>query len=110
MPVTKEGLLALPGVGDYIASAFMSLHASKRDVIVDANIVRWICRMTGDAYDGETRRQNWLIDLADSLTPARVFRDYNYGVLDLTMNLCSRNPECSGCPVREYCSHGNSRS
>ena len=103
VPLTKIGLMKLPGVGEYVASAFLSFHAGERAVIVDANVVRWICRMTGEKYDGETRRQQWLIDLANLLTPSRVHRDYNYGVLDLAISVCKRKPDCRVCPVSEHC-------
>ena len=105
VPAEKEELLSLPGVGEYVASAFLSLHAGKREVIIDANVVRWICRMIGEKYDGETRRQPWLKELADLLTPARIFRDYNYAVLDFTMNVCSIKPSCESCPVSSHCAY-----
>ena len=108
MPEEKEELLSLPGVGEYAASAYLSLHCGKREVIIDANVVRWICRMTGDQYDGETRRQPWLKNLADVLTPSRIFRDYNYAVLDFTMNVCTSTPDCAGCPMTKHCAYSTS--
>ena len=106
-PLNSVALKSLPGVGDYAAAAFRSLHAGRRDVIVDANVVRWICRMTGDSWDGETRRKRWLRDLAEELTPKTTFRSYNYGILDLTMTLCGRNPQCHQCPVASMCKTGS---
>ena len=103
VPETEAELTALPAVGDYVAAAYMSLHRGRRAVIVDANVVRWLARMTGQPSDGETRRKRWLRDLADVLTPKRVYRDYNYAVLDLTMSICVRDPTCPDCPVRKYC-------
>jgi A/G-specific adenine glycosylase len=105
-PDDPVALQALPGIGDYAASAYRSLHAGRRAVIVDANVVRWICRMTGDSWDGETRRKRWLRELAAEITPRTTFRDYNYGVLDLTMTLCVRSPRCGICPVLRFCRTG----
>ena len=105
VPEDKNELMSLPGVGEYVASAYLSLHSGKREVIIDANVVRWICRMTGDEYDGETRRRPWLRKVADSLTPARIFRDYNYAVLDFTMTVCGTNPRCESCPVSSHCAY-----
>ena len=107
IPQTKSELMELPGVGEYVASSFLSFHAGQRSVIIDANVVRLITRMTGDEYDGETRRQRWLIDLADRLTPSRVYKDYNYGVLDLAMQVCKSNPSCNVCPVSKHCHYRN---
>jgi A/G-specific adenine glycosylase len=107
IPTAIEELKELPGVGDYVASAWLGFHGGKRAVIVDANVVRWLCRMIGQQYNGETRRQDWLIDLADYLTPPRTWKNYNYAVLDFTMKICSTHPKCALCPLGEqYCQFG----
>ena len=36
-----------------------SLHANRRAVLIDSNIVRVLCRLVGAAYNGETRRKRW---------------------------------------------------
>lgn len=102
-PRTKKDLMALPGVGEYIASACLSLHQNIRATIVDANVVRWICRMAGQEYHPETRRKRWLIEAAENLTPKLVFKDYNYGLLDLTMTVCTAKPRCGKCPLSTHC-------
>lgn len=99
IPTTVEELKNLPGVGDYVASAWLGFHGGKRAVIVDANAVRWICRLLGKSYDGETRRQRWLIELADYLTPKQRWKEYNYAILDFTMQICTAHPQCSQCPI-----------
>jgi A/G-specific adenine glycosylase len=109
VPTRQNDLKRMSAVGEYAASAFLSLHCNKRAVLIDANVVRWICRMTGDQFDGETRRKKWLRGLAESLTPRSTFRDFNFGVLDLTMTACGRQPTCSICPVRRWC-HTGTRS
>jgi A/G-specific adenine glycosylase len=110
-PENLEALTALPGVGPYAASAFLSLHRGKRAVIVDANVVRWLGRVFGFATDAETRRKAWLIRLADELTPRRRFRDYNYAVLDLAMKICVARPRCDDCPLsRGLCKYASARA
>lgn len=62
--------------------------------------------MEGQPYGAETRRKRWVTELADALTPKRVFRDYNYAVLDFTMLVCRpRNPRCDICPVKRECAY-----
>ena len=108
-PEDSGELTALPGIGPYAAAAWLSLHRGKRAVIVDNNVARWLCRMMGRPYDAETRRKRWLRELADELTPARVFRDYNYAVLDFTMHMCRpAKPRCHECPLLELCEFGSS--
>lgn len=106
-PKSLPELRALPGVGPYASAAWLSLHAGSRAVIVDNNVARWLCRMTGETYTPETRRKRWVAELADQLTPQRAFRAYNYAVLDFTMLVCQpRSPKCSSCPIRRHCVTG----
>lgn len=107
-PRTMRELLRLPGVGMYTAGAWLSLHRGTRAVIIDANVARWLSRMTGMAYNRDPRHIRWVQTLASRLTPKRVFRDYNYAVLDFTMSVCvPRVPRCGVCPIRKQCRDGN---
>lgn len=106
-PETMAELRALPGVGMYTAAAWLSLHRGKRAAIIDANVARWLSRMTGLPYNRDPRHVQWLKELADRVTPRRAFRDFNYAVLDFTMNVCTRrNPGCDRCPIRSECRYG----
>lgn len=103
IPVNKDSLLILPGVGEYVASAMRSLHYNKREYIIDSNIVRLYGRFLGFKTDGETRRKKWFIELADRLTPSRSFKSYNYGLLDFTRIICKRKPACKACLLIKKC-------
>jgi A/G-specific adenine glycosylase len=103
IPANKADLMELSGIGDYISSAYLSLHGGVREPIVDSNVVRWLTRMIGVEADSETRRAKWIKELANELTPIDEYRDYSYGVLDLTMTICKGRPECAICPVAEFC-------
>lgn len=106
-PSSYEELLKLPAIGPYAAAAYLSFHLHKRATIIDANVVRWICRLVNRECDGETRRKKWFIELADTLTPLKDVRDYNYSVLDFTMEICTVRPKCSICPIGpDYCCYG----
>ena len=50
-------LLELPGIGPYTASAWRSLHRGKRAILVDPNVIRWLCRVIGKEYDQSFRRE-----------------------------------------------------
>jgi A/G-specific adenine glycosylase len=105
-PETMAELLMLPGVGMYTAAAWLSLHRGKRAVIIDANVARWLSRLTGLPYNRDPRHVRWVQELADHLTPRRAFRDYNYAVLDFTMSVCAPRPRCDVCPVLSDCWYG----
>lgn len=98
-PPSFTELITLPGVGPYAAAAYLGFHTNSRAVIIDANVVRFLCRLIGYHYDGETRRKQWLLDFADRMTPARNVKKYNYAVLDFTMQICTTRPKCEQCPV-----------
>ncbi len=107
VPCDLDEMVSLPGVGPYAASATLSLHCGRRYPIIDANVVRWICRLIGAEMDGETRRKRWLLELAERLTPARSWRVYNYGILDFTMEICVKRPRCRECPLgSKLCAYG----
>jgi A/G-specific adenine glycosylase len=104
IPTVTKDLQAIRGVGAYTAAAWLSLHRGQRAVIVDSNVFRWLGRMTGRPYHRDPRGVRWVRDCADTLTPVRSFRAYNYAVLDFTMSIClPRQPRCSICPVRRLC-------
>lgn len=98
-PDSFENLIKLPGVGTYVAAAYLAFHENKRAVIIDTNVVRWICRLMDAKCDNETRRKKWFIELADKITPRRNVKDFNYSMLDFTMQICSKVPRCQICPI-----------
>jgi len=107
VPQTSDGLLQLPAVGPYVAAAMLSLHGGRRAVLIDANVVRWLCRLLDRPMNGETRRKQWLLQLADDMTPQKNVREFNYAVLDFTMEICATRPKCELCPVGpRFCAHG----
>lgn len=78
IPLNKTELMAMPGIGEYISSAFLSLHCNIRAYLIDSNIIRTYGRFWGFPYNAETRRKKWFIKLCNELTPARNHRSYNY--------------------------------
>jgi len=105
IPELKDDLLKLPSIGNYITSAYRSLHLGIRDVIVDSNIVRIFGRYFDFKTDGETRRKRWLIKLAEKLTPERKFKEYNYALLDFSRSICRPKSKCELCILSNKCKY-----
>lgn len=105
IPDDKEQLLNLPGVGDYIASAFLSLHLDIRSFLIDSNIVRVYGRFFGFETGPETRRKKWIKELANNITPKKKHRNYNYALIDFSREICKPKPNCEICPVRKKCTY-----
>ena len=108
LPENMGELTRLRGVGPYTAAAWLSLHRGKPAVLIDSNVVRWLSRMTGNPFKRDPRGVSWVRDLAERLTPPRVFQEYNYAVLDFTMKICTpRRPDCHHCPNLIDCRYGS---
>ena len=111
IPESKPELELLPGVGPYVAAAYMSTVLEQPEPMVDVNMARLIERLYGPRtladirYDphinGIARR---LIDLAGRP------REFNWAALDLGAAHCkSRSPSCLGCPLLKVCPFGQRR-
>jgi len=103
IPHDFEQLLCLPGIGSYAASAYLSFHADVRMPIIDSNVVRLWGRVFGFETDSETRRKKWFIDIIDKITPEKDFKDFNYAILDLTLDICKTKPLHYLCPLASIC-------
>ncbi len=64
VPGTKDGLMSLPGVEDYVASAVTCFSSDKPTPIIDTNVVRAIGRVFGLRLEGEARRRKEMRDAA----------------------------------------------
>jgi len=103
IPSEKRELLKLPGIGDYIASAYRSLHLCTRELIIDSNVVRIYGRFFGFPTTPETRRNKFIKDLADKVTPLSNFKDFNYALIDYTRKICKLIPGCRMCVIKKRC-------
>jgi adenine-specific DNA glycosylase len=112
VPRDLASLLALPGVGDYIARAVLSFAYHQSIPIVDTNIARWLYRMMGipGKLPSNPARSRSLHEIAAQLLPSGRSKEFNLAVLDLCALVCRpRVPRCDVCPVRPYCATGSKR-
>jgi A/G-specific adenine glycosylase len=105
MPETVEGLLALPGIGDYTARA-VACFAYGRDVpVLDTNVKRVLHRVLLGAETPRplaTDRQLWA--LAERAVPPGRGYDWNQALMDFGSAICTaRKPACVVCPLRPAC-------
>lgn len=102
-PERREGLLALPGIGPYTASAIAAIAFDEAATVVDGNVERVMARM----FRVETplpAAKPVLVALAEGLTPAQRPGDYAQAVMDLGATICSpRSPACGICPWSHTC-------
>ncbi len=106
VPTSYDELLALPGVGDYTASAIASFAFGQRHVVLDTNVRRVLARaVSGIEFPAPavTRAER---DVATSLLPDDPATAATWAVatMELGALVCTaRQPRCADCPIAELC-------
>lgn len=107
-PDTYEGLLALPGIGDYTASAIASAAFGRREAAVDGNVLRVVTRVT-DCHDDilDPKVKKSVREQVQAVMPERAeeIRIFNQATMELGATVCVPNgpPRCGECPARDFC-------
>ncbi len=102
-PATREGLLTLPGIGPYTASAIAAIAHDEVATVVDGNVERVMARLHHVETPLPTAKGE-LSALAAALTPMRRPGDYAQAVMDLGATICTpRKPACGICPWVDHC-------
>ena len=104
VPMTREELRNLPGVGEYVAGAILSMAYSQKEWIVDSNVVRVFKRYFGIDTSKEGRRDRHVIEMAKIYVSTRSPRKANLAIIDFAALVCvPGKPKHEGCPVRNSC-------
>ena len=105
MPSDYEGLLSLPGIGEYTAGAIASIAYDVRVPAVDGNVLRVLSRFL--ALRKDVTRPEVKAELRASLcqvVPPEA-GDFTQSLIELGATVCLPKgaPRCEGCPLRMYC-------
>jgi A/G-specific adenine glycosylase len=102
-PRDLDGLLALPGIGQYTARAVMAFAFELDAAVADTNIARVYARLAGERLTPKR-----LQAMADDACPAGDAWTWNQCLMDLGAVLCRpSDPACDACPVVARCAwHG----
>jgi A/G-specific adenine glycosylase len=104
VPLEMTGLLSLPGVGPYVASATLAALTEEEVVLVDTNTVRVAKRVAGLDLQGDVRRRRVVRKAITVLLGGPAEASDWLAVLDLAATVCSpRNPKCTQCPIERDC-------
>ena len=104
VPDNWQELTAIPGVGDYIASAVLCFAFGHPSVLMDTNTMRIARRLLGSSD-----QPSWRLRLVLHTLAGRKGADveWNQALLDLGALVCTaRAPKCDECPVRVSCKTG----
>ena len=106
VPDDHAALLALPGIGEYTASAVASFAFGRRHVVLDTNVRRVLGRVVGgEALPGPAPSRGER-DRADALLPEQpaTAAAWAVGVMELGALVCrASTPRCDECPVSDLC-------
>jgi A/G-specific adenine glycosylase len=104
VPSAREALLALPGVGDYTASAIASFAFGDRHPVLDTNVRRVFARvLEGVAFPSPSVTAAERA-LAESLMPDDDAHRWAAATMELGAVVCTaRAPRCGDCPVADRC-------
>lgn len=106
IPAERKLLLAIPGVGGYIAAAIRVFGYNIPDVIIDTNVVRVLSRLHGLQPHSEARRKKYFVELAAGYLPASHYMEYSYGLLDFAASICKpTKPHCNVCEINFLCNY-----
>lgn len=106
VPCQKEKLMAIKGIGEYIASAVMVMAFNSNTVVVDTNVRRIFKRLYGnDLKDKE------IAQIANGLLPNGKPKCFNLALLDFASLICKHySPIHDFCPFRDFCSEIQERT
>ncbi len=112
VPDTVEGMLALPGVGEYTAGAVVSIAYGVPAPAIDANVIRVICRLAGIPGDpAQANTKQKIREIVLAMLPADAAGDFTQALMELGALVCApAEPQCSVCPVLPWCASGQSAS
>jgi A/G-specific adenine glycosylase len=95
----------MPGVGDYIAAAVLSIAFDKPYAVVDGNVKRVLARLQCiEAPANVAGSAKTFKAAAEALMEKRVPGTYNQAIMELGALICKpQNPSCQACPVQSFC-------
>jgi A/G-specific adenine glycosylase len=104
VPPSYDELIALPGIGDYTASAIASFAFGGSHAVLDTNVRRVFARaVSGVEFPASAVNKPERV-LAESLVPDEEPATWAVAVMELGALVCTAaTPRCHSCPISERC-------
>lgn len=100
VPDTREGLMALPGIGRKCADIVLSFTFGKEVIAVDTHVHR-VCNRLGLT---EARTADKTAQQLEERSPRWALADGHFWLIQFGKRIrTSRAPNCQGCPVSHLC-------
>ncbi|MBB5022358.1 A/G-specific adenine glycosylase [Desulfurispira natronophila] len=99
-PREKKALMALPGIGEYTASAILSFGYGLPHLAFDTNMQK----VFGRYLHGNRKAKVDKVSVENIISREEVdMARFNGAVMDFAATLCQRTPHCHICPVKTHC-------
>ena len=106
-PDDYDNLRKIPGVGEYIAGAMVTVCFNKPAPVVDSNIARFIQRHSGLSVIGEKRRSREIKKISYELFRHTEPGKLLFAIIDFTKIICRPiRPLCNNCILKGSCKTG----
>lgn len=106
IPAEKKELLKLPGIGEYISSAFLCFAYDIPEPMLDTNTIRVIGRVYGLEISDSSRRNKKFKIIMQYLLKVGSCKSFSWSLIDFANAICkSRSPLCNICPLCSICNY-----
>jgi len=105
IPDSRDDFRELPGVGDYIADAVLSIAFGQSHSVVDGNVKRVIARLFQlDAPVNKSASYRIFKTASERLMDLKRPGIFNQAMMEVGAVICKpRKPDCSNCPLTSLC-------
>ena len=104
LPLDRDALMALPGIGAYTAAAVAAIAGGQAVVAVDANVERVLSRLLAVETPLPASRPDICGAAAERLAARDRSGDFAQALMELGALVCTpRRPACLACPWRQSC-------
>lgn len=104
VPTSEDAWRKIKGIGPYTSAAMSAFAQKKRTLPIDTNIRRVLGRVLLGKPFPELSDDEKIRSHADSFIPRRgAYYDVPQAIFDLATSVCTKNPDCKSCPLRNDC-------
>ncbi|MGB9938408.1 DNA glycosylase [Methanosarcina sp.] len=105
LPIDREKLMAMPGVGNYISAAILCFGYNLPEPVLDTNTVRVLGRIFGLKITDSSRRSKLFYDVMYDLVNFWDPRTVSFALIDFANAVCiaGEKPRCDICNLRDIC-------
>ena len=106
IPDSRDKLLSVPGIGEYVAGAILTIVFNRKEWLIDSNIARFANRFYGFNLNGELRRKRELIKISKKLYQTTRSGHFTFALLDFSTLVCKpAKPVCNSCIIKMKCNY-----